>query len=49
MREKYLEDLGLDGGEEILEKFKINVSDILNNNLKDNKVQNQNPSDKNLK
>lgn len=37
MREKYFEDLGLDDGEEILKKFKIDVDEILNNdNCKSN-------------
>ena len=30
MKEKYFEDLGLDDGEEIFKKFRINVDEILN-------------------
>lgn len=29
MREKYFEDLGLDDGQDILSKFKINMDEIL--------------------
>lgn len=32
MREKYFEDLGLDDGIDILEKFKIDVDEILEKN-----------------
>ena len=35
MKEKYFEDLGLDDGEEIFKKFKINVDEILNKKEKD--------------
>ena len=31
MREKYFEDLGLDDGIDILEKFKIDIDEILEN------------------
>lgn len=31
MREKYYEDLGLDDGINILEKFKINIDEIIDN------------------
>lgn len=31
MREKYYEDLGLDDGIDILEKFKIDIDEILEN------------------
>lgn len=31
MKEKYFEDLGLDDGEEIFKKFKIDVDEILGN------------------
>ena len=39
MREKYFEDLGLDNGEQIFEKFKINAFDILNKQNKDKEIQ----------
>lgn len=32
MKEKYFEDLGLDDGIDILEKFKIDINDILETN-----------------
>lgn len=32
MKEKYFEDLGLDDGIDILEKFKIDINDILDAN-----------------
>lgn len=35
MKEKYYEDLGLDDGEEIFKKFKINVDEILNKKNED--------------
>lgn len=35
MKEKYFEDLGLDDGEEIFKKFKINVEEILNKKNED--------------
>ena len=31
MKEKYYEDLGLDDGINILEKFKINIDEIIDN------------------
>lgn len=31
MKEKYFEDLGLDGGEDIFKKFNIDVDEILGN------------------
>ena len=40
MREKYFEDLGLDDGQDILSKFKINMNDILEESKKhENKKQ----------
>lgn len=40
MREKYFEDLGLDDGQDILSKFKINMNDILDESKKhENKKQ----------
>ena len=32
MKEKYFEDLGLDDGIDILEKFKIDINDIFKTN-----------------
>lgn len=32
MKEKYYEDLGLDDGINILEKFKIDIDEIIDNN-----------------
>ena len=45
MREKYFEDLGLDDGEQIFEKFKINVNEILNKQNEDKKIQKQESSE----
>ena len=43
MKEKYYEDLGLDDGINILEKFKIDIDEIMDNKEeKDNKENNKN-------
>lgn len=42
MREKYYEDLGLDDGINILEKFKIDIDEIMENkDEKENKDNNK--------
>lgn len=42
MKEKYYEDLGLDDGINILEKFKIDIDEIMENKEdKDNKENNK--------
>lgn len=42
MKEKYYEDLGLDDGINILEKFKIDIDEIMDNKEeKDNKENNK--------
>ena len=41
MKEKYFEDLGLDDGEEIFKKFKINVDEILNKKNEDDDKDNK--------
>ena len=41
MREKYFEDLGLDDGIDILEKFKININEIIDNK-EDNEIKENN-------
>lgn len=40
MREKYFEDLGLDDGLDILEKFKIDIDDILDKKNQDEDQEN---------
>lgn len=40
MREKYFEDLGLDDGLDILEKFKIDIDDILDKKNQDENQEN---------
>ena len=44
MREKYFEDLGLDDGINILEKFNIDINKIIDN--KEEKVEEKKESDK---
>lgn len=40
MREKYYEDLGLDDGVNILEKFKIDIDQIIENKDEKNEKEN---------
>ena len=46
MKEKYFEDLGLDDGEEIFKKFKINVNEILNKKEQDQEREDKENKDK---
>ena len=48
MREKYFEDLGLDDGQDILSKFKINMDEILEES-KEHEDKKQKDDDEKLK
>lgn len=41
MREKYFEDLGLDDGIDILEKFNIDIDEIIENKEEKKQVKNK--------
>ncbi len=48
MREKYFEDLGLDDGLDILEKFKIDIDDILDKKSEDENQENARDDNKKI-
>lgn len=46
MKEKYFEDLGLDDGIDILEKFNIDINKIIDKKEENQKKEEKNESDK---